>query len=31
MTTFSDTDIKQIQNHGLDIDTIMKQLHDFET
>lgn len=31
MIKFSDTDITQIQNHGLNIATVMKQLHDFET
>lgn len=31
MIKFSDSDIKQIQNHGLDIDTVMEQLHSFET
>lgn len=31
MTNFSETDIAQIHNHGLDIDTVLTQLHNFET
>lgn len=31
MTKFSDSDIKQIEQHGLTVDTVMSQLRDFET
>jgi len=31
MTNFSDADITQINNHGLDIDTVLTQLHNFKT
>lgn len=31
MKNFSDADISQIHHHGLSIDTVTKQLHDFET
>ncbi len=31
MTNFSDADIKQIQNHGLNIDTVLAQLNNFKT
>ncbi len=31
MTIFSSADIAQIKNHGLNVDTVTKQLHTFET
>jgi len=31
MTQFSQSDIEQIKSHGLDIDTITQQLHNFES
>ncbi len=31
MTNFSDNDIKQIEHHGLTVDTVLSQLHNFET